>query len=113
MNHQDLEPLIIYNKNIKKPTTSKVIKKQQKPILLIKEDDELPKQKLIGSELGKTIQQARTNKKYKQSDVAKYLNLTNNDYQKIENGKSVRNGNILNKLGKYIGVKLTGKNIKY
>ena len=53
----------------------------------------------------------RTAKKYKQVDVAKYLQIHPKDYQKYENGTAVRNGQMLNKLGKYLGVKLTGKGV--
>ena len=50
-------------------------------------------------------------KKFKQKDVAKYLNMDAGLYQKYENGTAQRNGQILNKLGKYLGVKLTGKGV--
>ena len=74
-------------------------------------DEELPKQNFVGKELGLKIQQARLAKKLKQTDVAKSLNIQSNDYQKYENGKAVRNGQMLNKLGKILGVKLTGKGV--
>jgi len=77
----------------------------------ITDEDELPKQDFVGKELGLKIQQARLAKKLKQADVAKSLNILSNDYQKYENGKAVRNGQMLNKLGKILGVKLTGKGV--
>ena len=77
----------------------------------VNDDDELPKQNFVGKSIGMKIQQARTAKGKKQVDVAKYLQIQPKDYQKYENGTAVRNGQMLNKLGKYLGVKLTGKGV--
>ena len=77
----------------------------------LKEDEEIPKQTFVGKDIGLKISQARLTKGYKQKDVAKYMNMDASLYQKYENGTAPRNGQILNKLGRYLGVKLTGKGI--
>ena len=75
----------------------------------VNEDEEIPKLNLVGKDTGMKISQARLVKGFKQKDVAKYMNMDSSLYQKYENGTASRNGQILNKLGKYLGVKLTGK----
>tara|TARA_Y100000591_G_scaffold172787_2_gene149216 strand:+ start:6963 stop:7310 length:348 start_codon:yes stop_codon:yes gene_type:complete len=76
------------------------------------DEEELPKLNLVGKDIGMKISQARLAKGYKQKDVAKYMNMDASLYQKYENGTAPRNGQVLNKLGKYLGVKLTGKGVK-
>lgn len=78
----------------------------------VNEEDEIPKLNLVGKETGMKISQARLFKNLKQKDVAKYMNMDAGLYQKYENGTALRNGQVLNKLGKYLGVKLTGRGIK-
>lgn len=75
------------------------------------DEEELPKLNLVGKDTGMKISQARLAKGYKQKDVAKFMNMDASLYQKYENGTAPRNGQVLNKLGKYLGVKLTGKGI--
>ena len=41
----------------------------------------------------------------------KYMNMDATLYQKYENGTATRNGTMLNKLGKHLGIKLTGKGV--
>ena len=74
-------------------------------------NEEIPKLNLVGKDIGLKISQARTLKNLKQKEVAKYMNMDISIYQKYENGTAVRNGTILNKLGNYLGVKLTGKKL--
>ena len=76
------------------------------------EEEEIPKLNLVGKDTGMKISQARLAKGYKQKDVAKYMNMDAGLYQKYENGTAPRNGQLLNKLGRYLGVKLTGKGVK-
>jgi len=78
----------------------------------VNEDENIPKLNLVGKETGMKISQARQAKKFKQKDVANYMNMDSSLYQKYENGTAPRNGQLLNKLGRYLGVKLTGKGIK-
>ena len=79
---------------------------------VVNDDDEIPKLNLVGKETGMKISKARLAKNLKQKDVAKYMNMDAGLYQKYENGTAPRNGQVLNKLRKYLGVKLTGRGIK-
>ncbi len=76
----------------------------------ISDDDELPKTDKVGIDTGKNIMQARLAKGLKQVDLAKQLNVLPDIIRDYENGTAIRNGNLLNKMGKILGVKLTGKN---
>ena len=116
MSHFDPEPIILRNPNAKKKvekvaSTVKRKNNQNTGGKKINDNDELPKQILVGKEIGQKISQARLAKGKKQKDVSKYMNMDAGLYQKYENGTAPRNGQILNKLGKYLGVKLTGKGI--
>ena len=75
------------------------------------DEEEIPKLNLVGKDTGMKISQARIAKGYKQKDVAKYMNMDATLYQNM-NGTAPRNGQILNKLWRYLGVKLTGKGVK-
>ena len=117
----DPETIVLRNPKLQREKAKKETTQVRKPNLnknstnssgkKINDEEELPKQNFVGKELGLKIQQARLAKKLKQADVAKSLNIQSNDYQKYENGKAVRNGQMLNKLGKILGVKLTGKGV--
>ena len=77
----------------------------------IDDSDELPKQDLVGHEIGLKIEQARLAKNLKQSELAKLLNMQLPMYQTFEKGTAVRNGSVLNQIGTKLGIKLTGKNL--
>ncbi len=77
----------------------------------IDDNEEIPLVDKVGKELGMKIQQARLAKNIKQVDLAKQLNLTPDIIRDHENGTAVKNGTLLNRIGKHLGVKLTGKNI--
>lgn len=116
MEYDPHKPTILRNPNAKKKNTQKVISTTNNKSNFgsgkkIKDEDELPKQTLVGKETGLKISQARLAKRFKQKDVAKYMNMDAGLYQKYENGTAPRNGQILNKLGKYLGIKLTGKGV--
>lgn len=72
-------------------------------------NDELPQTTTVGRDTGQAIQQARLAKKLKQSDLAKQLNVAPDIIRDYENGSAPRNGALLNRMGKVLGVKLTGK----
>jgi ribosome-binding protein aMBF1 (putative translation factor) len=76
----------------------------------INDNDELPQVDKVGIETGKIIMQARLAKNFKQVDLAKQLNVLPDIIRDYENGTAIRNGNLLNKIGKILNVKLTGKN---
>jgi ribosome-binding protein aMBF1 (putative translation factor) len=117
MENDPHKPTILRNPNAKKKNTEKVISTNSTNKTnfgsgkKVHDDDELPKQTLVGKETGLKISQARLAKGFKQKDVAKYMNMDAGLYQKYENGTAPRNGQILNKLGKYLGIKLTGKGV--
>lgn len=77
----------------------------------VNDEEDIPKLNLVGKDTGVKIAQARQAKGYKQKDVARYMNMDSGLYQKYENGTAPRNGQVLNKLGRYLGVKLTGKGV--
>lgn len=77
----------------------------------INDDDELPKLDKVGLDMGKIIMQARLAKNLKQTDLAKQLNITPDIIRDHENGNAVRNGALLHRIGKILGIKLTGNNI--
>jgi len=77
----------------------------------IKDEDEIPQVEKVGMDTGKIIMQARLAKNLKQTDLAKQLNITPDIVRDYENGSAPRNGALLNKIGKVLGVKLTGKGI--
>ena len=117
MEYDNTKPVVLRNPNNKKKT-DKVLTNNTRSNKTnfgsgkkVKDDEELPKQTLVGKETGQKISNARLAKNLKQKDVAKYMNMDSGLYQKYENGTAPRNGQILNKLGKYLGVKLTGKGV--
>jgi len=75
------------------------------------DESEIPKVITVGKDIGMKISQARLAKGFKQKDVARHMNMDASLYQKYENGTAKRNGQLLNKLGRYLGVKLTGKGV--
>ena len=75
----------------------------------IKDDDELPQVEKVGIDIGKQIMQARLSKNLKQADLAKQLNLTSDIIRDYENGTAPRNGQLLNRITKLLGIKVTGK----
>ncbi len=77
----------------------------------IKDEDEIPQVEKVGIETGKVIMQARLAKNLKQTDLAKQLNITPDIVRDYENGSAPRNGALLNRMSKILGVKLTGKGV--
>jgi ribosome-binding protein aMBF1 (putative translation factor) len=76
----------------------------------ISDEDELPQVEKVGMDTGKLIMQARLAKKLKQTDLAKQLNVLPDIVRDYENGSAPRNGILLNRIGKVLNIKLTGKN---
>lgn len=123
MTEFNTETTYLYNPNAKKKPTTVSNNKVQKNITnkntnnnnnsgkKIDPNDELPKLTTVGREIGMKIQQARIAKGWKQKMVSDKMNMDTSLYQKYENGTALRNGQILNKLGKILGVKFTGKNV--
>ena len=116
MEYDNTKPIILTknkNKNKEQKQTFKAVSKtfSSSGKKKIDPNDELPQQIFVGKEIGKKIQQARLNKKITQKQLATTMNIDAKMIQKYENGTAERNGNILNKLGKHLGIKLTGKGV--
>jgi ribosome-binding protein aMBF1 (putative translation factor) len=60
----------------------------------------------------KHMQQARTEKGWKQKEIAQKLNITAKEYQDYESGKTVPKGRMLDKLNRLLGVSLKKKTPK-
>ncbi len=72
----------------------------------INDTDELPQVEKVGINIGKQIMQARLDKKLKQSDLAKQLNLTSDFIRDYENGSAPLNKTILNKIAIKLGIRI-------
>ncbi len=119
MSHYDTKTIVLTNKrvikeNAKKKGTKTVVpvtNSNKYPSKKMIEDDDIHKIENVGHELGQKIMQARATKGWKQKDVSGKMNIQPAEYQKLENGTAKRNGQQLNKLGRILGVKLTGKGV--
>jgi putative transcription factor len=72
----------------------------------IKDNDELPQVEKVGIDIGKQIMQARLDKKLKQTELAKQLNITPDFIRDYENGTAPLNKLILNNICKKLGIKI-------
>lgn len=72
----------------------------------IKDSDELPQVEKVGIDIGKQLMQARLDKKLKQVDLAKQLNLTSDLIRDYENGSAPLNKSLLNNIAKKLGIKI-------
>jgi putative transcription factor len=72
----------------------------------ISDDDELPVSDKVGIDIGKQIMQGRLNKKLKQTDLAKQLNVMPDIIRDYENGTAIKNNNMLSKITKILGIQL-------
>ena len=119
MSNQDFSTTVLINKRVMKENAKKNAPKQivstsnsnQYQTKKVIEDGEVHAIQTVGRDIGQKIMQARMAKGWKQKDVANKMNMQPGDYQKLENGSAQRNGQILNKLGRILGVKLTGKGV--
>lgn len=119
MSHYDTHTIVLTNKRVIKENARKNGVKTAVPVTnsnqyqskKLIEDDDVHKIETVGHELGKKIMQARAGKGWKQKEVSGKMNMQPADYQKLENGTAKRNGQQLNKLGRILGVKLTGKGV--
>ena len=118
--HQDLEPLILYNtKKKKKEQDKNAIRNGQvetrkkntgdsKMKKLDEETENLTHEK-VSKSISKTIQEKRLAKGFKQSELAKKINEPVKVVQSYENGVAQPDIKVLLKLQKALGCKLTGK----
>lgn len=73
-------------------------------------DDVVPTKKVDVS-VGKVIQKARQDKQWTQKDLASRISEKPNVINDYEAGRAVPNQQLLSKIQRVLGVKLTGKNI--
>lgn len=119
MSNQDFGTTVLINKrlmkeNAKKNGPKKIVSasnSNQYQTKKVIEDGDAHAIETVGRDIGQKIMQARMAKGWKQKDVANKMNMLPGDYQKLENGSAKRNGQVLNKLGRILGVKLTGKGV--
>ena len=68
--------------------------------------------KKVNRKLSTTIATARTAKGMKQKDLATKINVLPALIQKYENGQAIPEQQVINKLQRVLGIKLTGKDFK-
>ena len=122
LDHQDWKPVTLHrtytaNEALKKAQrtgTSTTLHKQTNSgtINSRKLDNETENFNIVksGLTLGKEIQQGRNNKNLTQKQLATILNEKPQVIQQYENGQAIPNPQIINKLQKALGVKLTRPN---
>jgi len=77
----------------------------------IDEDSEKMALKKISRDQAKAIQQARMEKKWTQKDLAREISERQSVVNEYEQGKAVPSQQVLRKMERKLGVKLTGKNV--
>ena len=117
--HQDWKPVTLHRnytanevlKKAQRTGTSTSVDKQTNPGIVNskKLDNETETFNIVksGLTMGKQIQQGRTDKKLTQKQLATMLNEKPQVIQQYENGQAIPNPQIINKLQKALGVKLT------
>ena len=114
MEHQDWKPVIIKG-NPKKNTKNTVIRKKQDPesqrLYKLENEDFTSKIKTTTTEQRKAMIQGRISKKLTQKDLANQLGINIKNIQGYENGKTKVNNSEISKIERFLGIKLTGKNI--
>ena len=72
----------------------------------IENEQDTFKHKLVGSDVGKKIKQARCEKKLTQKELANAIFLQESIIKEFESGKAIYNAVVLNKIEKYFGKRL-------
>lgn len=128
----DFDTIILYGKKLShKEQAKRAIRTGKTPIETLKkfggggnknisnqnmkkldEDMENLKVETVNKKLSQEIMKARTAKGWKQKDLATKVNVQPAVIQKYENGQAIPDHNIILKLQKVLGVKLTGKEFK-
>ena len=117
LSHQDWKPVTLHRtytadeklKNAQRSGQTTSINKNTAQNKSAKLDSETENFTIVksGLTLGKEIQQGRTAKKLTQKQLATMLNEKPQVIQQYENGQAIPNPQIINKLQKTLGVKLT------
>lgn len=118
MSHQDWDQVIIRGKNahVKKKelngeteTQSRVDRTKSSAMGKLDDSSEAQKTLRINPAIKSALMKARTSKKLSQKQVATSANIPLATLQSYEQGKAKAEIGILNKIGRVLGVKLTGK----
>ena len=118
MEHQDWQPLVFKKnkKEIEKMKKAKgedlvSVKKRTEKSKLIRnlEEDDVTEVPIIKTELKQKITQARISKKLTQKQLATAINEKEDVIKSYESGKAVPNNQILSKLSRVLGVRLSNK----
>lgn len=119
MSHQDWNTITIKNpEKLKQSLPKEIIERKGDTSLqshLNKIDNETEKFviKTIPIELSKEIMLARTSKKMKQKDIAVKLNIQQNIYTELENGKAnynMQTKQLVHKIEKLLGIHFQNRN---
>ena len=116
MDHQDWKPVILRGNPAKNSFQKKEIRQKKDPEaqrLYKLDNEEFPTSKIKTTSLEqrKVMIQGRTAKKLTQKELANQTGINIKNIQGYENGKIPINNSEIVKIGKFLGVKLTGKNI--
>jgi len=119
MSHQDWDQVIIRGKNahVKKKkelngdteTQARVDRTKSSAMGKLDDSSEAQKTLRINPAIKTALMKARTSKKLSQKQVATSANIPLATLQSYEQGKAKAEIGILNKIGRVLGVKLTGK----
>ena len=97
MDGQDWKPVVLRKKKEEQVHAFK------EKVAILSDDPAPPK--IVGQKMGKLIQQARMGKKLTQKDLANKLNLDVGVIRDYENGSSVLDKGVLNKIRQFLGIK--------
>lgn len=119
MSHQDWDPVVIRGKNAhvknkkerngETETRDKVDRTNSTAMGKLNDSSEAHKPLRINPVIKTALMKARTSKKLSQKQVAASANIPLATLQSYEQGKAKAEIGILNKIGRVLGVKLTGK----
>lgn len=119
----ELETLIIKGKNeaLKKknkklrdsePQTKKILSEEGHKLKKLEESTEIEKIEYINPKVCRAIINGRIAKKMNRTQLANKINVPEKTLSEYENGKAIVKINIINKLQRALGVKLTGEEFK-
>ena len=116
MDHQDWKPVILRGNPKKNPNQKNEIREKKNPEaqrLYKLENEEFTTSQIKNTtpEQRKAMIQGRVAKKMNQKELANRLGINIKNIQGYENGKIKINNAEITKIERFLGVKLTGKNV--
>ena len=94
------------------PQTKKILSEEGHKLKKLEEASEIGKIDYINPKVSKAIIAGRTAKKMNRKQLANKINETEKIVSEYETGKAILKMNIINKLQRALGVKLTGSEFK-